>query len=56
VDKAREAWSMFGQVDLLVNNAGVGSRSPALSTAVTTDRTLMEVNFFGTVALTKGEH
>lgn len=43
----------FGRVDLLVNNAGVSQRSLAVDTALAVDRRLIEVNFIGTVSLTK---
>ena len=52
--KAREAVELFGHVDVLVNNAGVSSRGAGLDTDMDTDRRVMEVNFFGTVAFTKG--
>lgn len=42
-----------GGIDLLVNCAGVSQRSLALETDLAVDRRIMEVNFFGTVALTK---
>lgn len=41
-------------LDILVNNAGVSQRSTALETTIEVDRQLMEVNFFGSVAVTKG--
>ena len=43
----------FGRIDVLVNNAGVSQRSWAAETPLEIDRRIMEVNFFGTVALTK---
>lgn len=43
----------FGQIDILVNNAGLSQRSYAIDTPLDIDRKIMEVNFFGTVALTK---
>ncbi|MBK8169211.1 MAG: SDR family oxidoreductase [Sandaracinaceae bacterium] len=49
---AREALA-WGPIDVLVNNGGVSQRSLAKDTALVVDRTLMETNFFGTVALTK---
>nr|VFJ53677.1 MAG: Short-chain dehydrogenase [Candidatus Kentron sp. DK] len=51
--KAREAWGLFGGIHILVNNGGVSQRATALETGREVDRTLMEVNYFGTVALTK---
>lgn len=43
----------FGRVDLLINNGGIGQRGFAAETTVAIDRAIMEVNFFGQVALTK---
>jgi dehydrogenase/reductase SDR family protein 7B len=42
------------RLDLLINNAGVSQRSYALDTSMDVDRELLEVNFFGAVAVTKG--
>lgn len=42
-----------GHIDLLVNNGGIAQRSLASETTLAVDRRIMEVNFFGTVALTK---
>ncbi len=39
---------------MLVNNAGVSSRGAGLETSLDTDRRVMEVNYFGTIAFTKG--
>lgn len=52
-DKARAALQMFGGIDVLVNNAGVTQRSLVKDTELDVYRKLMEVNFFGAVALTK---
>lgn len=43
----------FGKVDVLVNNAGISQRSLVVDTPLDVDRRIMEVNFFGPVALTK---
>ena len=42
-----------GPVDVLVNNGGLSQRANALDTDLSVDRRLMEVNYFGTIALTK---
>ncbi len=42
-----------GNIDILINNAGIGQRGLAKDTALDVDRQVMEVNFFGQVALTK---
>lgn len=43
----------FGRIDLLVNNGGLSQRSEAHETPLEVDRKLMEVNYFGNIALTK---
>lgn len=43
----------FGHIDVLVNNAGISQRSLGAETALEVDRKLMEVNYLGTVSLTK---
>ena len=43
----------FERIDVLVNNAGIGQRSLANETTVDVERRIMEVDFFGPVALTK---
>lgn len=52
-DKVREAISFFGKVDIVLHNGGISQRSLIKETGLEVDRKLMEVNFFGTVALTK---
>jgi len=42
-----------GRVDVLMNNGGISQRSKALDTPIEVDRRIMEIDFFGTVALTK---
>ncbi|MFC0261666.1 SDR family oxidoreductase [Fontibacter flavus] len=48
-----KAVQAFGKVDLLINNGGISQRSLAIETKLDVDKKLMEVNFFGTVALSK---
>lgn len=48
-----QATAFFGRVDIMVHNAGISQRSLAKDTDVAVDRKLMEVNYLGTVALTK---
>ena len=43
----------FSRIDVLVNNGGLSQRSLAKETPIEIDRKIMEVNFFGQVALTK---
>jgi short-subunit dehydrogenase len=42
-----------GRIDILINNGGVSQRAMAADTTPDVERALMEVNYFGPVALTK---
>ena len=48
-----EALALFGGVDMLFNNGGISQRSFAKDTSIAVDKRLMDVNYLGTVALTK---
>lgn len=52
-DITAEAVEKFGKVDILINNAGLSQRSLAMETDIEVDKRLMDVDFIGTVALTK---
>jgi len=43
----------YGRIDYLFNSGGISQRSEAGNTALHVDRTIMEVNYFGNIALTK---
>ena len=47
------AITAFGKVDILVNNGGISQRSPIIETSFEVDKKLMEIDYFGTVALSK---
>lgn len=49
----KAAIQLFGHVDVLINNGGISQRSLAKETTLAVDRKLMEVDYFGTIALTK---
>lgn len=51
--KVEEVVKRFGRVDILINNSGMGHRTLAVNTPTDVDRKVMEVNFFGTINLTK---
>jgi dehydrogenase/reductase SDR family protein 7B len=51
--KAQAAFRPHGAIDILVHSAGLSQRSLVHETDLRVDRSLMEVNFFGAVALTK---
>ncbi|HYI11476.1 MAG TPA: SDR family oxidoreductase [Thermoanaerobaculia bacterium] len=50
---ATEVLRECGQVDVLVHSGGVSQRSLAVETDLATDRAIMDLNYFGTIALTK---
>ncbi|MBN8702373.1 MAG: SDR family oxidoreductase [Bacteroidetes bacterium] len=43
----------LGAIDILINNAGISQRSFAVETSIEVDKKIMQVNYFGTVTLTK---
>ncbi|WP_185241982.1 SDR family oxidoreductase [Elizabethkingia anophelis] len=50
---AENAISKFGKIDILINNAGLSQRSWAMETSIEVDKRLMDIDFIGTIALTK---
>ncbi len=53
VKEATKKLVEIGPIDILINNAGVSQRSTTESTDMSVFRSLMEVNYFGVVSLTK---
>ncbi len=51
--KTTAAIALFGGVDILVNNGGVSQRSFAKDTEISVDKRIMDVNYMGTITLTK---
>lgn len=49
----RQAIQLFGHIDVLINNGGISQRSYVHETSMDVFRRIMEVNFFGAIALTK---
>ena len=49
----REAAQQVPRVDVFVHSGGVSQRSFAAETDLATDRAIMDLNYFGTIALTK---
>jgi len=52
-DKSSVALAIYGQVDILINNAGVSYRGNVLNTEIELDQKIMTINYFGPLALTK---
>jgi len=52
-EKVKTAISLFGNIDILINNGGISQRSFAIETALKVDQQIFDVNYFGTIALTK---
>ena len=52
-EKVEQVLSKFKTIDLLINNGGTSQRLEAFKTAIELDRKIMEINYFGTIALTK---
>ncbi|MFZ2906046.1 MAG: SDR family oxidoreductase [Cyclobacteriaceae bacterium] len=50
---AEAAMQLFGHVDILINNGGISQRSLAKDTTIDVDRKVMEIDYFGTVTLSK---
>ncbi|MEQ3664676.1 MULTISPECIES: SDR family oxidoreductase [unclassified Olleya] len=48
-----KAISLFGSVDLLINNGGISQRSLIIDTDISVDKKLMEIDYLGTIALSK---
>ena len=48
-----DALLCFGSIDVLINNGGISQRSPIIETSIEVDKKLMEVDYLGTVALSK---
>lgn len=42
-----------GRIDILINSAGISQRSLVIETPVEIDRKVFEINYFGTIVLTK---
>ncbi len=48
-----EAIAVFGKVDVLINNGGISQRDLVVNTSFEVDQRLINVNYLGTVKLTK---
>ncbi|XP_067930088.1 dehydrogenase/reductase SDR family protein 7-like [Watersipora subatra] len=46
--------SLFGRVDILINNAGIGCKAKVADLELDTFKKVMNINYFGQIAVTKG--
>lgn len=53
VDMTSDIISKFKKIDILINNGGISQRGEVHETSLDIDRKLMEINYFGNIALTK---
>lgn len=51
--KTAEAVAFFHRIDIIINNAGISQRSKALDTDLSVDRRIMDINYFGSIGITK---
>jgi dehydrogenase/reductase SDR family protein 7B len=51
--KVDAAIAAFGKIDILVNNGGISQRSLVKDTLIDVDKRIMDINYLGTVALSK---
>lgn len=52
-DLAKQVIDKYNRIDYLFNNGGISQRSEVAETPIAVDRRIMEVNYFGNIALTK---
>ena len=50
---AEKAWSVFGKIDILYNNAGISQRASTVETEMKVIHKVMDLNYFAPVILTK---
>jgi short-subunit dehydrogenase len=51
--KVNEVVSLYNKIDYLIVNGGISQRSLVFETPLSIDRRLMEINYFGNIAITK---
>lgn len=51
--KIADILAIHGHIDILVNNGGISVRADVVSSLIAVDQRVMQVNYFGAVALTK---
>lgn len=53
VELVKKVTDYYGRIDYLFNNGGLSQRSEVQETSLDVDRRIMEINYFGNIALTK---
>lgn len=51
--KAENAWKIYGAIDVLINAGGISQRGTVLETTPEVEQKIMNINYWGTVNLTK---
>ncbi|WP_456378749.1 SDR family oxidoreductase, partial [Lutibacter sp.] len=51
--KTAEALKLFNGIDILFNNGGISQRSLVKDTSIAVDKRIIDINYLGTIALTK---
>lgn len=51
----QNVYDACGHIDILINNGGISHRGSILNTKMDVFKSIMAVNYFGSVALTKGK-
>ncbi len=52
-EKSAAAQKIYGHIDMIIHSGGVSQRSLAIETDISVARKIMDINFWGTVALTQ---
>ena len=52
--KCKTAIDIYGQIDILINCAGISHRGTVMETELDVDQKIMNVNYFGSLAITRG--
>lgn len=52
-EKAELALKIFGRIDIIIHSGGISQRSLAMDTPIEVARKIMDINFWGTLALTQ---
>jgi len=52
-NKADDAWKIYSKIDILINAGGISQRSTVLETETAVEQKIMNINYWGTVNLSK---